>query len=869
MPFNDLPADEAIDDGRRPLVTPGEVALVGRDRDLNRLIRLLNRTAGKSGVLIAGPSGVGKTRLASEAMRRLIHRHSFIRMIPAGTGESDFLISERQTTSASVPVDQILDFLNAEEKRHRNTIFFLDDAHLLDATAAWTILEQARQGTARLLVTMNTEGSPALPVMSLWKDELLHRVDLRPLDTEASRRLATLMLEQRLAPQTSARLAQLSDGNPQLLRELVSSAARWDLFSYSSAGLTVPLTLPLSPPLQELLSQRLHGLNVSEMQSLELIALAEPIPLQTVELLSDPSVLLRLENRDLIKVEVSLSVAQEGSSTLVRIAHPLISHMIQHQTPPLRRRSHMRSLISAYVDAPKALQDTVRLTGWHLEVGETIEKERLLAAAHRASVTMDLHAAARFTGAAWEKYSSGETGAAHALTLIALGDFDRAFAVLDKAQEVCSSYSQDLLEARTRGHLLMGNFAGAQETITHAEASRRRVFEGMLAYFQGRFDSAIYSCAAATQDTTSAHRREAAIFWMAALLRAGRPDDALNVHESIAGTTLHDKTALHEDALEETYASALADLGRLKEASAILRQSYEEAIAGGRLRIDAQRGLALGAVLLERGRLRQAEELFSFHSTYRVGWRQWDLKARVLTVFASAMTGKTDNDELPEIVPSHFMLHHYVAYAWTAFLNGEREECVSLLVSAAEHAQANGAHADVAIAMHEMARLGMASRTEQFWDTPVQGQFLQARIDYARALATEDIRLLRRAAEAFSRSDAALYAAEAYAELAVLHRRTGQDRAATAATLQAKSFVSDCVGARTPPLLLLDSVHPLSIREREIVLLATQGFSDKEIAQRLTLSVRTVNNHLYRVYRKLGVSSRRELQRLADPPTFT
>lgn len=48
----------------------------------------------------------------------------------------------------------------------------------------------------------------------------------------------------------------------------------------------------------------------------------------------------------------------------------------------------------------------------------------------------------------------------------------------------------------------------------------------------------------------------------------------------------------------------------------------------------------------------------------------------------------------------------------------------------------------------------------------------------------------------------------------------------------------------------------LSDREREILLLAAEGLDNIAIAERLTLSVRTVERHFQNVYLKLGVSGR-------------
>ncbi len=57
--------------------------------------------------------------------------------------------------------------------------------------------------------------------------------------------------------------------------------------------------------------------------------------------------------------------------------------------------------------------------------------------------------------------------------------------------------------------------------------------------------------------------------------------------------------------------------------------------------------------------------------------------------------------------------------------------------------------------------------------------------------------------------------------------------------------------------------YSLSPREKDVLALLCQGLSNKQIAQHLYLSVRTVENHLARLYEKLGVQTRTEAAVLA------
>ena len=82
---------------------------------------------------------------------------------------------------------------------------------------------------------------------------------------------------------------------------------------------------------------------------------------------------------------------------------------------------------------------------------------------------------------------------------------------------------------------------------------------------------------------------------------------------------------------------------------------------------------------------------------------------------------------------------------------------------------------------------------------------------------------------------------------------------ARAAAARAALWLTKCEGARPPTMVAAPDAVDLTAREREIALLAAAGASSREIADRLVISVRTVDNHLQNAYRKLGVTRRQDL----------
>ena len=147
-----------------------------------------------------------------------------------------------------------------------------------------------------------------------------------------------------------------------------------------------------------------------------------------------------------------------------------------------------------------------------------------------------------------------------------------------------------------------------------------------------------------------------------------------------------------------------------------------------------------------------------------------------------------------------------------------------------------------------------------------------------RALAltshpTKRTALLRESAEVLRNSGARLELAYTFTELSNAHLALGEHSRAHWAARQARNLAERC-GAQAPKTAL-DTIEPdrqesgngvdtkllaqLSDAEQRVAALAATGYTNGQIAHKLYITVSTVEQHLTRVYRKLGLHSRAEL----------
>ena len=169
--------------------------------------------------------------------------------------------------------------------------------------------------------------------------------------------------------------------------------------------------------------------------------------------------------------------------------------------------------------------------------------------------------------------------------------------------------------------------------------------------------------------------------------------------------------------------------------------------------------------------------------------------------------------------------------------------------------------------LHDLVRLGVPHEAVDRLEVLagcIDGPIAAIHAVHARALIDRDVAALGAVADRYEAIDSLCLAAEAAAELADVHRARAESRLATAAQQRSVELASRAGGLHTPVLARGAGIEPLTAREREVALLAVGGRSSRAIGDHLGLSTRTVDTHLARVYRKLGITGRSELAAALD-----
>ncbi|MGQ0803322.1 MAG: LuxR C-terminal-related transcriptional regulator [Actinomycetota bacterium] len=875
-------------EARAPIFEISDWPLVGRDSEREQVRRALDRPDGV-GVVIAGAAGLGKTRLACECVE-LARAGGFTTAQTVATtaaagiplGALAPLVSESEPAASGIDALRRAAGSIAALGSDRRLALLVDDAHLLDAASATVLHQVVTAGEVFAIVTVRTGEPTPAPVVCLWKDSGAERIDLQPLGRDDIEHLVSATLAGPVAGATVRDLAVLSEGNPLMLRELLLAAADCGALVSTDGVWWLAHPVTSTARLVDLVEERLSGLSAPERDAIDAVALAEPMGLAPLRDLCCDEVLERLERRGLLRVTV------DGRRRFVWLAHPLYGEVVRQGMAALGR-SRLQGILAGALDATggRRREDVLRLATLRLDSGGTAEPAAWLQAARQAHAANDAALTERLARRALDQDGGAEAALVLADVLFDLGRHHEAREVLES---MIGTVSGD--EQRTRLVLMIGEalmwglgrpdeaerlVVSTAETIVDAVCHDRLEFRRMsYEFYRGSAERALTVIRELIERLDGQVLVEGAVAVEPVLMLAGQLDATLALGER--AYPLH--LALSAEAVPAVpdmhlacRTQALADAGRLSEAESVGLAGYDHAVEDRYAWGPGWFAMALGRVYLRQGRLveagrryAEAGSLFRDLGDGGRSFRRWCQAGRAL-----AAAWRADRSELDEVLAQLdagrpglrvYDVEIDRARAWVPALRGELSQARDLLHEHASRARSIGAFPAAADALHDCVRLGDGTEVIEPLDEMacrVDGELTTAQAAHGHALAAGDGDALDEVSKGFEGLGALLLAAEAAAQAAVTYRRAGRSRLAERCALRVSALARRCDGAHTPALALAGPAGVLSAREREIASLAAKGYESKEIAAELSISVRTVHNHLQHVYQKLGVTSRREL----------
>jgi DNA-binding CsgD family transcriptional regulator len=863
--------------------------MVGRMDELEHVLSTLGGPD-PAAFLIAGSAGVGKTRLAAE-VRDALERQGYATAhvvatkaasaIPFGAfapllpeidaGGGDLLSLLRHASDAIV----------GRVQRDRRLLLVVDDAHLLDNGSATLVHQLTRSASCSALLSVRTPGTAPDAVTALWKDGLAERIQLDPLGESEVRELATDLLGGPVTSTLARRLWEATSGNPLYVRELLVGAQESDSLR-NERGVWV-LERPFHAPgrLADLLAAKLADLPPETGEVLDIVAVGEPVAFSLVEALTDPEALEEAERLGLIVT------ANRGGRLETSFSHPLYGDVRRQHMPRARLRRVCQRLASALQEAGLGRHDdALRLARWQLEAGLEGDPDLLERAARYARQRFDPLLASQLARAALGAGGSVSAGLILGEAEFQAGRHAEAEQILATLVDRCSSDEERAQVANARAYnlgILIGDQAAADRVLDealsamevsehrHRLLSRRAI--GHL--YTGKLSLALAEAQPLIDSGDSEASHRGSYVASLALASLGRGEEAVAV--AYRGIDEHRRSGDDKQLPESQLLGAVlghAATGNLKAAEADAETGRRACLEAGDKDGLGSFTLLRGWMLLEQGLMPSASSMFREGAAIHRELRdpapiRWCVAGLALSEamagdVAGAQSAGRELDELPEHWMSFFdadLIDR--SRAWVKGAAGELTGARDALVRAAERAAAGGYLAAEARLLHDVVRLGEARAPRVRLDELagiVGGQLTDAFALHAAALAEDSPSQLEEAASSFEEIGALLLAAEASCEAAEAFRRAGRTRQATARAARAAELVAECGGARTPALIVGGPVERLTRREREVVELAASGMSSREIADRLFVSVRTVDSHLLRAYSKLGVTGRSDLR---------
>jgi ATP/maltotriose-dependent transcriptional regulator MalT len=885
----------------------GRWKFVGRTDELSRLVNAATSPDGR-GLFLSGTAGVGKTRLLAQSLAQLPALDCAVWSASANIATAGIPFGG---LAQVLPADQPAGLTPAgimrwavealhQQAAGRRIVIGIDDAHLLDPSSAALVYLLARSENTTVLGTLRSGEPVPLPIRALWTDDLVDHAELGPMTPAETSELLTAMLGGPVDAPSADRLHRLSAGNALLLRELVIAAHASNELSQAYGVWRWTGRSHLPPSLDDLVDARIGQLDQEVRAVVELVAMGEPIGLALLNRATDSTAVEVAEERGLIRV-----VTHDRRSD-VRLAHPLYGEVVRRRCPVTR----VRRLSAQLADLVEAVgmrrrDDLLRVAVWRLDSGTAQDPELLLRAGTQAFSQFDVPLAARLARAALAA-GGGYRAAELLATILLFGDrAEEAIQVLDSVADQITSDARRARWLTVRGMVSYWGLnrestvaevaAGLAELTDPADRARVTAFEAIMRLHR-------LECAEALRLSRSVLDRPAATVSARGLarctiahLQAARGELTLSGRaiEGVAAEAAQWRTDMPylQLALELARGTRLALAGDLAGIDAIVAAEFADLADAGDFRLGSGYLSILRAQAARlRGRTGEALRTSLGACAVLATSQVFAGLAHAERAQAAAMRGDVDSavEAMAESDRAHSsgmaILYPWLeqARATVRAATGDLAGAVVLLRDLVNRLQGDGFAGHEVLALYDLVRLGradlevgeptvtgrrqsVAQRLSELGES-VDGPLPALMARHARAEYAHSGDQLLAVANDFAELELNVFAAEA-ASRAISRLRAARSSRSHEANLRLATLLRRCDVLRTPALTIRQPA--LTDRERQIARLAARGLASRNIAEQLYISTRTVENHLQRVYNKLGVAGRGELwpalRAMSDP----
>jgi DNA-binding CsgD family transcriptional regulator len=858
--------------------------LTGRSEEL-RTVQAALSAPDTAGIIICGSAGVGKSRVAREALAcaaadgcetRWVVGTSSARTIPLGAFSA---WAEAAGSDSVQSVRGVVDSLTVASPGV-GVVVGVDDVHLLDDLSTFVVHQIVQRNTAKVVLTARYGEPIPAGIQEIWRGAQIDRLDLQPLSADETATLLSTTLDGSVDADVATRLWKLTRGNVLYLRNIVEQEVGAGRLA-NRRGHWMWTADPVLPQgLVELIESRIGDLPGAVGDVIDALAVGEPIELTSLQRMADPAAVEEADARGLITLEG----VERGIE--VRVAHPLYGEVRRKRAAPTRLR-RLRGLVSDELAASDDRDDmrvVVRRASLNVDSDREPDPDLLVRAAQGALWLADLPLAERLADAAIRAGAPPDAYfiRAHALSwlnrgedaeavladvpirglsdterarlaylhannrLFALADPAAAKVLIDEASRAAPQHARDCIDA-----FLTVYWFAMDEPEAALQTSKDLAFDQLPTVAGASTAWAVASVAGDVGRTT-----EAAAAADTGYAVAARAFDTPHARFNIADA--------HVTAL--LLAGRVAEAGKVAEGARQLAADLPGVAHALGNAVAARAALGAGNIQTACSLLNQAIQALSAPG-HDLGWGH---RYRLAHTIGLAMRGScADATAALAVVeqPRPWLAWGYevsLARAWVAACHGAVSEAVETAVSTAESVRAKGQFAAEVLCLQTATQFGEHSRASRLRELAaiVEGPRAGAATRFAEALRDGNPAELAEVSDEFERIGDLVAAADAAAHAAVVYRRRGLRGSAYGCSTRAEALADQGGGLDTPALRQAVEPLPLTDREREIVRLLCEGLSSREVAERLTLSTRTVEGHVYRAMAKTGTSSRAELASL-------